>query len=287
MTAGRHRPAPVPGALPPPRKRFGQHFLRDAGALGAIVEALGPIDDRTVVEVGPGRGALTDRLAERAGRLVAIELDRDLAHHLRDRYADRPTVTVVEADVLTVPLAEVAGPGYVLVGNVPYYITTPILFHAMAPPRPDRAVFLVQREVAERLTAAPGSRAYGALTVNVAVVATVEVLRHVPPGAFRPPPAVDSAVVRLVPRAEPLVAAGEERAFRQLVQAAFGLRRKQLHRVVRTVASLSPARAQAVLDRAGLPGAIRPEALAPEAFVRLATAIRAEVAGAARVAASA
>ena len=266
--------------LPRPRKRFGQHFLRDRQVLGRIADALGLTGAETVVEIGPGRGALTDLLAPRAGRLVAVEIDRNLAAHLRARYAASPHVSVVEADVLEVELAALAGPNFVLAGNVPYYITTPIIFHALRPPRPARAVYLVQREVAERLTAAPGGKEYGALGVNVQAVAHAELLMRVPPGAFQPPPKVDSAVVRITPRPDPVVAPDEEARFRTFVQAAFGLRRKQMLRVVRSVSALDPAAAAAVLDATGVAHDARPETLAPEAFARVVRALRDRAPGA-------
>jgi 16S rRNA (adenine1518-N6/adenine1519-N6)-dimethyltransferase len=265
----RPRPGARPGALPPPRKRLGQHFLQDARALQAIVDALGPLEGRTVVEIGPGRGALTERLVARAARVIAIELDRVLAAHLRVRYGDRPAVTIVEADVLDVPLGEVAGGPYVLAGNVPYYITTPILFHALAAPRPDVAVYLVQREVAERMAAGPGTRTYGALSVNLQAYADVTVLRTVAPGSFHPPPAVESAIVRVVPRAEPLVSPAHEAAFRTFVIGAFGLRRKQMGRVLRTLRGLPAEVADALLRDLGLSPAARPEVLSPPDFARL------------------
>ena len=261
------------GGLPRPRKRFGQHFLRDRGVLTRIADALQLTGSETVVEIGPGRGALTDVLVERAGRLLAIEVDRDLAAHLRERYADRPHVEIVEADVLQVDLAALAGGDYVLAGNVPYYITTPILFHALRHPRPLRAVYLVQREVAERAAAAPGGKEYGALSVNVQSVARVELLARVPPGAFQPPPKVDSAVIRVTPRPDPVVTPDEEARFRTVVQEAFGLRRKQLRRVVRTIARLDAEGADAVLAAAGLDPEARPETLSPEAFARLVRAL--------------
>ncbi len=264
---------PKSGGLPRPRKRFGQHFLRDRGVLTRIADALQLTGTETVIEIGPGRGALTDLLVERAGRLLAIEVDRDLAAHLRERYADRPHVLVVEADVLTVDLGQLAGGDYVLAGNVPYYITTPILFHALRHPRPLRAVYLVQREVAERAAAAPGGKEYGALSVNVQSVARVELLSRVPPGAFQPPPQVDSAVIRVTPRPDPVVTPAEEARFRSVVQEAFGLRRKQLRRVVRTIARLDAERAEAVLAAAGLDPEARPETLSPEAFARLVRAL--------------
>ena len=260
---------------PPALKRFGQHFLTDGRILQRIADALQLTPADTVVEIGPGRGALTDLLAARAGRVVAVEIDRALAELLRKRYADRPQVTIVEADVLAAPIAGVAGTDdFVLAGNVPYYITTPILFHALERPRPRRAVYLVQREVAERAAAPPGSKTYGALSVNVQSVARVETLFAVPPGAFRPPPKVDSAVIRVVPRDDPAVAPGEEARFRAFVQEAFGLRRKQLRRVVRTIANLDAERAEAALATADVDPDARPETLSPEQFAALFRSLR-------------
>ncbi len=260
---------------PPPRKRLGQHFLHDARALDAIVDALGPLDGRTVVEIGPGRGALTDRLAARAGRVVAVELDRDLVARLRAQYADRPHVTIVEADVLDVSLGALAGGPYVLAGNVPYYITTPILFHALAHPRPEVAVYLVQREVAERMAAAPGSKVYGALSVNLQAFLDVAFVRDVGPRSFTPPPAVDSAIVKVVPRAEPAIDPAHEDVFRTFVIGAFGLRRKQMVRVVRTLRGIPPDAAEAVLRASAIDPMARPETLSPEAFARLVRALAA------------
>ena len=277
MSARRHRPAAsfvATAKLPPARKRFGQHFLRDSRVLDTIVESLGPLTGRTVIEIGPGRGVLTDRLVERAARVIAIEIDRDLVTHLRARYADQPHVEIVEADVLTVSLAELAGGPFVLAGNVPYYITTPIIFHALEAPRPDVAVYLVQKEVADRLAAPPGDKTYGALSVNVQAVADVKFMRKVPPSAFNPPPTVDSAVVRLTPRDVPAITADREARFRSFVQAAFGLRRKQLIRVVRPISSLDADRAAAVIASCGLSNEVRPEVLTAEDFARLVQALQ-------------
>jgi 16S rRNA (adenine1518-N6/adenine1519-N6)-dimethyltransferase len=255
--------------FPPTRKSLGQHFLTDRRILGRIADALHLQGDETVLEMGPGRGALTDILAERAGRLIAIEYDRALAAMLRERYARRSNVLVAEADVLEVSLGEIAGGPYVLIGNVPYYITTPILFHALVPPRADRAVYLVQREVAQRLTARPGSKEYGALTVNVAAVARAESLFGVPAGAFSPPPKVESAVVRITPVSDPLVTPEEERPFRVLVQGAFGMRRKQMRRVVRSLYALDAEQADELLNAAAIEPTDRPEVLSVEQFVAL------------------
>ncbi len=272
----RQRPRPPEAAaLPTPRKRFGQHFLRDNHVLDAIVNALGPIGDRTVVEIGPGRGALTDRLVERAGKVIAIELDRDLAGHLRTRYAGRSNVSIIEGDVLKTDLGEAAGGPFVLVGNVPYYITTPILFHALERPRADVAVYLVQQEVADRLAAPPGDKIYGALSVNVQSVARVELVRRVAPGAFNPPPTVQSAVVRVTPRPDPAIPQSMETRYRSFVQAAFGLRRKQLVRVVRTIAALDAPAAESIIAQCALRPESRPEVLSPEDFARLVVALSA------------
>ena len=254
---------------PNARKRYGQHFLRDNRILSRIADALQLTGSETVVEIGPGRGALTEHLAKRAGRLIAIELDRDLAAILRIQYALRPHVTIVEQDVLATPLGDVAGDDYVLVGNVPYYITTPILFHALRPPRPRRAVYLVQKEVADRAVAPPGGKEYGALSVNIQGFAQVEVLFRFPPGAFVPPPSVDSAVIRVTPRAEPVIDDELEPRFRSFVQAAFGLRRKQMRRVLRTIAGVGPEESDAALLAAEIDPEVRPETLQPEAFARL------------------
>lgn len=261
-------------AFPPPRKRFGQHFLSDPRILGRIVDALAPTADETVIEIGPGRGALTDILLQRAGRVIAIEIDRELAPRLRERHAANSRLTVMEDDVLKVDFGAVSGGPYVVAGNVPYNITTPILFHALRPPRPLRAVYLVQREVAERVVAPPGDDAYGALSVNVQAVASAEMLFRVSAGAFNPPPKVESAVLRITPRPDPLIGAEKEEAYRALVVGAFGLRRKQMRRVVRTVYDLSADDADAVLLRAGIAPDSRPEVLSPDAFARLLRAAR-------------
>jgi 16S rRNA (adenine1518-N6/adenine1519-N6)-dimethyltransferase len=256
-------------AQAPVLKRYGQHFLTDPTILAGIVDALGARPQDTVVEIGPGRGSMTDILADRAGRVVGVEIDRLLANQLRQRYASRTNVEIVEADVLETDLAAVGGSDFLLIGNVPYYITTPIIFKALEPPIPRRSVFLVQREVAERMTAKANTENYGALTVNLAVVANVEIVMNVPAGAFKPPPKVDSSVVRLTPRDDPLVEAWVLAPFRAFVQAVFGLRRKQFQRVLRTVAELSVEESAALLDRVGIDPTARPEVVSPEDFSRL------------------
>ncbi len=259
--------------LPPPRKRLGQHFLTDTRTLDRIADVLEIGKSDTVIEIGPGRGALTDRLAARAGRLITIEIDKLLIPVLRARYATQPHVSVIESDVLDLALGDVAGGPYLLAGNVPYYITTPIIFHAMTRPRPERAVFLVQREVGDRAVAAPGSKEYGALSVNLQALAIVTPRGVVKPTAFHPPPSVDSAILHIVPRTDPVISADEEAPFRKLVIASFGLRRKQMRRVVRTVRGLSAEQADAALDAAGLDPEVRPETLSAAQFAALLRAL--------------
>jgi 16S rRNA (adenine1518-N6/adenine1519-N6)-dimethyltransferase len=255
--------------FPAPRKRLGQHFLTDPRILARIADALGITPADTVIEIGPGRGALTAQLLGRAARVIAIELDRDLAAMLQARHAADGRLTIVQDDVLRVDLGALAGGPYLLAGNVPYNITTPILFHALRRPRPERAVYLVQREVAERVVAAPASEAYGALSANIQALAHAELLFGVAAGAFQPPPNVESAVLRITPRDDPVVRGDEEEAFRVLVQGAFGMRRKQMGRVVRTLWSLGADDAVALLARAEVDSAARPEVLSPEEFARV------------------
>ena len=266
MTDDARPPRRDRAGFPPTRKSLGQHFLTDRRILTRIADALHLTGSETVLEIGPGRGALTDILVERAGRLIAIEYDRALAEILRTRYARRNNVLIAEADVLEVSLGELAAGPYVLVGNVPYYITTPILFHALVPPRAERSVYLVQKEVADRLSAAPGTKEYGALTVNVAAVAKAETLFKVPASAFSPPPKVESALVRITPLPQPLLNAEEERPFRLLVQGAFGMRRKQMRRVLRSLYAVEAAVADEVLQGARIDPEVRPETLTPAQF---------------------
>lgn len=257
----------------PIRKSLGQHFLSDKRILERIADALEPTSADTVIEIGPGRGSLTEILRERAGKVIAIEYDRALAAVLRQRY-EGTNVSIVEADVLTLQLHAVAGGPFLLAGNVPYYITTPILFQALQRPRADRAVFLVQKEVAERMASRPGGKTYGALSVNLQALARVELVARVAPGAFHPPPKVESAVVRVVPRDDPVIGAEEEHAFSAFVQAAFGMRRKQMRRVLRSIRELDVERADQVLGGLGISPTVRPEVLTPEQFAAVFRATR-------------
>ncbi len=257
------------GRQPPALKKFGQHFLTDPTILTAIVDALAPASTDTVLEIGPGRGALTDILAQRAGRVIAVEIDRALAAQLRERYPSSSNVEIVEGDFLETDARALAGDDFLLIGNVPYYITTPIVFKALEPPMARRSVFLVQREVAERMAASAGDEDYGALSVNIAVVARVEQVLRVPASAFKPPPKVESAVVRLTPLPQPIVRAESLAGFRTFVQAAFGQRRKQMVRVLRSVRGLSAEQSSGLLELAAIDPTARPEVVSPERFARL------------------
>lgn len=209
-----------------PRKRFGQHFLTDGSVLDAIVDAISPAAGDAMVEIGPGLGALTDPLVARCGRLTVVELDRDLAARLRRR----PELEVIEADVLDVdiaPLATAAGQRLRIVGNLPYNISTPILFHLL--PAAAQVVdqhFMLQKEVVDRMVAAPGGKDYGRLSVMLQWRYALEAVLDVPPEAFDPPPRVDSAVVRMTPR--PVPAAVDVALLEELVKVAFSQRRKVL-----------------------------------------------------------
>ena len=202
------------------RQRLGQHFLTRGPLLDRIAEAACPEGTRLTVEIGPGRGALTEKLISRTSRLIAIEVDGSLVSHLHTRF---PDLEVIHADVLEIDLAR-WGP-LVICGNLPYYITSPILEKVLRAPF-ERAVFLVQKEVAHRLAAKPGNRDYGYLTVATSLFAAVSILFDIKPGAFQPPPKVDSSVVLLKPRSALLVE--DAAAFLEFAGHAFRHKRKTL-----------------------------------------------------------
>lgn len=268
---------------------LGQHFLADRAILDAIVAALVPTPSDVVLEIGAGTGTLTRRLAPRVGRVIAIEKDPRLVERLRahtpgadDRTLLPSNVEVVDGDALRLDWHALVGPArppgtaaiYKVVGNIPYYVTSPLIAKALTPPLPAVVVYLVQREFADRLAAAPGSRAFGALTAGVAAVARAERLRTVPAGAFRPAPRVDSALVRITPHEQPLVRPDDVDAFRAFLAAVFGQRRKQLGRSLRNLTGLDPAATGAILSSAGVGPTQRPEMLTPQELVRLFGAVR-------------
>lgn len=253
------------------KPKLGQNFLRDPQAIARIVAALGEIADCTVVEIGPGRGAITESLVTRARHVIAVELDRELAAALRTRFpADR--LTVVEQDVLEFDFASAAvraGTRLRVAGNLPYYITSPILMKlAESHAALDTAVLMVQREVADRVTAAPGSRDYGVLSVAVQAHGPADPLFTLPPGAFSPPPEVYSTVFRwrFAPRFADLGV--EEESFLRLAKMAFAQKRKTLANNLRA-AGISTEAAATALDHAGIDRQARAESLAIETLARL------------------
>jgi 16S rRNA (adenine1518-N6/adenine1519-N6)-dimethyltransferase len=252
--------------LPRPRKRFGQHFLTDRHYLGRIVDAIAPARSDAMAEIGPGTGLLTAELAHRVEHLHVVEIDRDLAAALRERFpADR--VTVHEGDVLDFDFTALPEPLRV-VGNLPYNVSTPILFRMAAlEGRVRDCTFLLQKEVVDRMVAAPDTPDYGRLSVMLQYRFEVDSLLHVPPGAFTPPPKVDSSVVRMVPLGPGRPAARDEPLFERLVAAAFSQRRKTLRNAVSAVAGPE------AFERAGIDSRRRGETLSVREFIALSDAI--------------
>ncbi len=259
------------------KRSLGQNFLVSAPVQRKIVAACGLREGEQVLEIGPGRGELTRHLAATGARVVAVELDDALAARLRAAYRDHPAVTIVHGDVLEEDLAALTDcwPATRVVGNIPYNITTPILFRLLRPPCPADIVLMVQAEVAQRMLAAPGGKTYGALSVGVALHARASRLFPVPRGAFRPTPKVDSVVVRVVPRSPVALAPAEAARVRTLVRAAFSWRRKQIGTILRSHPDLRlpPEKATATLQARSLDPRLRPEQLAPADFVALSAVL--------------
>lgn len=246
------------------RPKLGQNFLVSATAQSAIVDALGDVSARTVVEIGPGRGALTGMLAARARRLIAAELDGELASRLRAEFADRKNVEIRQEDVLETDFAALrensgGGERLVVVGNLPYYITSDILLRLFRyADDMERAVVMMQREVAERVAAQPGGREYGALSATAQLYARVETLMTLPPEAFSPPPQVHSTVLRLTmaPRFQELGV--EPEGFVAFLRAGFAQKRKMLGKNLRNAGYAAEAVTKA-LAAGGVPAAARAE----------------------------
>jgi 16S rRNA (adenine1518-N6/adenine1519-N6)-dimethyltransferase len=258
------------------RKRFGQHFLEPAW-VDKLVTSIDPAPSDIFLEVGPGRGALTLALAPRVARIVAVEIDRDLAAALPSRVP--PNVQVVQGDFLRTDfndlLRDVPQPVRV-VGNLPYNVASPILFHllhgALHGQRFRDATLMLQKEVADRLCAGPGGEGYGALAIQVSLLADVVRLLTLPPGAFRPPPKVTSAVVQLHFR-EPVADVPDLQGFERLVRGLFLQRRKTLLNALRPQADARGLDAAQVIELAGLDPGLRPEALTVHEMSRLARAV--------------
>lgn len=252
-----------------PQKHLGQHFLSDPRILRRIADAALIEPGNTVLEIGPGPGTLTRILAETGVQVIAIEKDRRMISQLRTSLGQ---VRIVEGDALKLDWHELVGPcpsGFVVVGNIPYNITSPLIHQAMRHPRPRRIVFLVQKEVGLRITARPRTKAYGALSVGVQSQARAERLFDVPAGAFRPPPKVDSTVIRITPYDISPIPEYRETSFRRLVTALFAARRKQLLRGLRQVTGWPADKVETLLRSLGCDPASRPEELSPQSFVAL------------------
>ena len=278
---------PSAGHSPKRKPKLGQHFLLDVGAAQKIVEALGDVSNRTVIEIGPGRGMLTDVLAPRARRVIGIELDRVLAAQLRMRYATRPNVEILESDFVTAQFSSMVGrrPGPLhdlrptqpetvdIVGNLPYYITSDIVLRILALHRNiERAVIMVQKEVADRIAAKAGSREYGLLSATVQLFARVDKLFTLPPEAFSPPPEVHSTAIRLTmaPRLEELRV--EEKPFIAFLKLALAQKRKTLANNLR--GQYDAAAIRAALKSAGLRSDVRAEAMSLEKTAAVFRALR-------------
>lgn len=260
------------------RKSLGQNFLVDPNIQRKIVEAARLDADSDVLEIGPGHGALTRHIAGNVRRLTLVELDRDLAAALRQTYHGRDDVVILERDILETPLDTLGDDANrrIVIGNIPYFITTPILFHLLRRNwRPAHIVLMVQREVADRIVATSGE-AFGALSVGVQSVARVDRLFRVSRKAFRPVPNVDSTLLRITPLRPFPLSAGEETDLRVLTQAAFGWRRKQLQRTLRSAPAyrLDADDVRRTAAATGLDLGNRPENLSTPDLIRLARALR-------------
>lgn len=265
--------------MPPYKPKLGQNFLSSLSARQRIVDSLGDISDSTVVEIGSGHGAITDLLIPRAKQLIAIELDDALAPRLTERYASVGNVRVLHGNILHVNLRELtarpaAAQRFVVVGNLPYYITADILLALFAQAEHvSRAVLMVQDEVADRLAARPGTSNYGVLSATAQMHARVEKLFTLPPEAFSPPPKVHSAAVRLAmqPRFDELQV--ERASFLRFIQGCFQQKRKMLANNLRA-SGFSQGQLNAAIEAAGLPMTIRAEGVPLEAMARLYRSLR-------------
>jgi 16S rRNA (adenine1518-N6/adenine1519-N6)-dimethyltransferase len=253
-----------------PRKSLGQNFLSDNYYIEQIVDALKIGPDDTFLEIGPGKGVITSWLLERAAQVVAVELDSRLYEVLRDRFGDRENLQLTQQDFLKFNFAEVAGEEVRVMGNIPYHITSAIMFRLFeeaadpAGPRVRDLTILMQREVAQRITAKPGTKAYGVLSVFSRLHSTPEIILQVPSGAFTPKPKVDSSVMQFRFPREPQNKISDMKLFRKIVKASFNQRRKTLRNSLRSIPEFAEQ-----LDKIDFDLSLRPEALPLEEFIRL------------------
>jgi 16S rRNA (adenine1518-N6/adenine1519-N6)-dimethyltransferase len=258
----------------PPKKRLGQHFLHDDGIISNIVQAVDPQPGDRLVEIGPGQGAITFPLLDRHHELTVIEFDRDLIAPLTDAARAHGTLHVIHSDVLQVDFTALAAGGTIrLVGNLPYNLSSPILFHALDHAAVVRDMhFMLQKEVVDRMAAGPGSKVYGRLGVMLQAYCRVTPLFDVPPGAFRPPPKVDSAVVRLVPKPDAEIAVRDRGMYARVVRDAFSQRRKTLRNALSNVCDAD------AIAAAGIEPSLRAEQVPVDAFIALANALACDAA---------
>ena len=258
------------------QKKYGQNFLIDANILHKIVEAAQITEEDCVLEIGPGIGTMTQYLAEAAGRVIAVEIDKGLIPILEETLSPYDNITLMCADVIKVDLSALAeengGGPLKVVANLPYYITTPIIMALFESRIPLESItVMVQSEVADRMQTGPGSKDYGALSLSVQYYAKPEVVARVPASCFTPRPNVDSTVVRLVRHKEPPVAVEDEAFLFSVIRASFNQRRKTLANGLANAGNLNLTRAQVerVLEEMGLPGTVRGETLTLERFTDL------------------
>ena len=256
-------------------KRLGQNFLVDAGIVRGIVEAADLAPGDRVLEIGPGIGTLTQGLAETGAEVTAVELDKKLPAVLAQTLAGYENVRVVQGDILKTNIPELMGPGsFKVAANLPYYITTPILMALLEQRLPvTRLVTMVQKEVAERMVASPGSKTYGALSVAVQYYTRPRIVLDVPPRSFLPAPEVDSVVIACDVLEQPSVAVQDEKLFFRLVKAAFGQRRKTLQNAMKSM-GLDKNLISAAMEKAAIDSGRRGETLSLEEFARLADALK-------------
>jgi len=261
-----------------PKRSLGQNFLLDANLQRAIVQTPSIRKSDIVLEIGPGTGALTKYLSEKSTHLILVELDDQLVGKLQETYKNRDDVVVIHRDFLKLDLTELVDDHskLVVIGNIPYNITAPIIFKLMGHPRPREVVLLVQKEVADRLTAKVGTSEYGALSVGLRAVAEVEKILRVPRTAFKPVPRVDSTLVKIIPHDPPLISPQVEVYLRLVTRAFFQWRRKQIQKIMRDHPDLNFTKhaLEGIAFDTGWDLSRRPETLSPSDFTKLAMMAR-------------
>jgi 16S rRNA (adenine1518-N6/adenine1519-N6)-dimethyltransferase len=261
-----------------PRKRWGQHFLVDRNILNKVVRAAELEKGDVILEIGPGMGEMTLALARQVNKVIAVEIDRELVKILKEKTADFPNIIVIEGDILKISFEELYRQGHQqlkVVANLPYQISTPLLFGFIE----SRDLFstltlMLQREVAERMIASPGGKDYGPLSVFTQSVSDLSIKFYIKPSAFFPPPKVESAVIHMVWKERPLVRGEEEGWFKKVVKGCFGYRRKRLINALRHADLLLPEDLEKRIEKIGIDSQRRPETLTIQEFARLADALR-------------